>query len=208
MISAEQFHKCFPAAQEPTEWAAALNAVLPTYHIDSKLRIAAFLAQCGHESIGFTKLVENLNYSAEALTRTWPKRFPADVAAKYARQPERIGNRAYANRMGNGPEESGDGYRHRGRGLIQLTGKGNQSDFARSINKTLDETLDYLKTKQGAVESACWYWKTRELNALADVVDMKTLTVRINGGLMGLDDRKARYNRITEILSCQGTATS
>src|SRR5689334_2822625 len=101
LLTAEQFKACFPGNKEPAEWVGALNPVLPGYGINTPLRVAAFLAQCGHESEGFTRLVENLNYSAAALTATWPKRFPPEVAAQYARQPERIANRAYANRLGN-----------------------------------------------------------------------------------------------------------
>lgn len=201
MITVEQFKKCFPANKEPQEWTDALNAVLPLYQINSGARIAHFLAQCGHESIGFTAVKENLNYSADALTATWPKRFPAGLAESYHRQPERIANRAYADRLGNGPEASGDGWRYRGRGVIQVTGKGNYSDFAKSAGKTLEDVVAYLETKRGAVESACWYWKTRGLNSIADSGDILSLTKRINGGTNGLEDRKARFAKITAVLT-------
>jgi len=192
-ITTEQFKSLFPRATEPEAWAAALSAIMPRYGINTSLRIAAFLAQCGHESAGFTRLVENLNYSAEALTRVWPTRFPPEIARQYARQPERIANRAYADRMGNGPEASGDGWRYRGRGLIQLTGADNYRAFARAVGATLEDVCANLETKTWAVESACWYWSTRGLNALADVRDVIAITKRINGGTNGIDDRQARY---------------
>jgi putative chitinase len=192
-ISVDQFKKLFPANPDPAAWVTALNAILPGYGITTPLRVAAFLAQCGHESEGFTALKENLNYSAEALTRTWPKRFPVDVAPQYARQPERIANRAYADRMGNGPEESGDGWKYRGRGVIQLTGKDNYLAFAGAIKMPFSEIVSYLETNAGAIESACWYWSTRNLNALADAGNVTALTRAINGGTNGLSDRQARY---------------
>lgn len=200
MLTVEQFKKLFPGNKEADAWTAALNAILPKYGITTPLRLAGFLSQCGHESEGFTAVKENLNYSAEALTRTWPKRFPTEVAAKYARQPERIGNRAYANRLGNGPEESGDGWKHRGRGVIQLTGKDNYVAFAKAVGKSYEEIVAYLETKEGAVESACWYWATRSLNRLADAGNVLALTKAINGGTNGLADRKARYAKAEEVL--------
>lgn len=199
---AEEFARMFPGNKEPEAWAAALNAILPTYGIDANpQRLAAFLAQCGHESNGFTAVVENLNYSASALTATWPKRFPADVAAKYARQPEKIANRAYADRMGNGPEESGDGWRYRGRGVIQLTGRSNYAAFGKAAGRTLEEVAAYLETKQGAVEAAAWYWQAHNLNALADAGKFQAMTRAINGGLNGYDDRLARYERYIAALA-------
>lgn len=201
LLTAEQFRQCFPGNPEPAEWAGALNAILPGYAINTPLRVAAFLAQCGHESEGFTALRENLNYSATALIATWPKRFPPEVANSYARRPEAIANRAYASRMGNSDEASGDGWRYRGRGVIQLTGKGNYSDFARSVGRTLDEVVPYLETKQGAVDAAGWYWKTRDINPLADAEKFKAVTLAINGGMNGYDDRLARYERIIKVLA-------
>lgn len=200
MISAEQFKQLFPRNKEPEAWVQELNTFMPRYGIDTPLRIAAFLPQCGHESEGFTALKENLNYSAEALTKTWPLRFPARVAQQYARQPERIANRAYANRMGNGPEESGDGWRHRGRGIIQLTGGDMYRAFAKAAGKPYEEIAAYLETKAGAVESACWFWvKCKNLNPLADAADMLGMTKLINGGTNGLADRQARYAQARSI---------
>lgn len=205
------FKACFPDAPDAEGWIEALSRVLPKYEVTGTLRLAAFLAHTGHESQGFTRLIENLNYSAQALANTWPRRYatdstaamktPNDLALRLHRKPEAIGNNVYANRLGNGPEESGDGFRNRGHGLIQLTGAGNISEFGRAVGKTLDEAREYLLTKDGAIEGACWYWKSRGLNAYADKGDMLTLTVRINGGTLGLDDRKARYAKLLARLS-------
>jgi len=200
-LTTEQFQCLFPRTPEPEAWTGAINAVCPKYGIDTYLRLAAFLSQCGHESSDFTRLVEGLNYSASALTRTWPKRFPAAVAGKYARQPERIANRAYADRMGNGPEESGDGWKHRGRGAIQVTGKENYLAFAEAAGKSYEEVFDYLETREGAIESACWFWSTNVLNIFADRKWTETITRRINGGTNGLEDRKARYAAALKVLA-------
>ncbi len=169
------------------------RATLAVFGINTPLRLAAFLAQTDHESQGFTRTAENLNYSAKALTATWPKRFPPAVAAQYAKQPERIANRAYADRLGNGNEASGDGWTYRGHGYIQITGKDGHSDFAKYKGMTLAEVIIYLQTETGAMESAAWWWYSRNLNALADAGDTKGITRVINGGYNGLDDRMALY---------------
>lgn len=200
-ITEEQFRRCFPKNPHPADWADALCAILPRYGINTALRLAAFLAQCGHESEGFTAIRENLNYSAHALAVTWPKRFPWEVAEAYAHQPELIANRAYAGRLGNGPEDSGDGWRYRGRGVIQITGRDNYFTFAHVVGRPFAEIVTYLETRAGAVESACWYWRSRGLNAYADRSDMLTLTKRINGGTLGLADRTALYAHIKEVFS-------
>jgi len=160
------------------------------------------LAQCGHESAGFTVLAENLNYSAEGLSKVFPKRFPTAAAAQpYHRQPEKIANKIYCDRMGNGSEASGDGYKYRGSGFIQLTGKDNYSSFAKFINKPLDETVDYCKTLEGALESACWFWHVNRINVFADSGDIVAMTKKINGGVLGLDERKKHYNEALKLLS-------
>lgn len=209
MITAAQFHTLFPNNKQPDIWAAALNAILPKYDITTPLRIAAFLAQCGHESEGFTALKENLNYSAEALAATWPNRYavnpkaktkvPNDLAKRLHRQPEAIANNVYANRLGNGNEASGDGWAHRGRGAIQCTGKGNYINFARSAGKPYAEIAAYLETPAGAIESACWYWSNNKLNAQADNGRNDLLTRLINGGYNGLADRQIRYAAAKQI---------
>lgn len=177
-----------------SEWTRCINLILPDYQIDSKLRLSAWLAQTAHESGKFTRVTENLNYRWESLRRVFPKYFPDDNTAKrYAHQKEAIANRVYANRMGNGSEQSGDGWKYRGRGLIQLTGKNNYTLFANSIGYSLEETTQYLETFEGAVQSSCWFWDHNNLNPIADRGDMVTLTKRINGGTNGLEDRLNLY---------------
>jgi putative chitinase len=199
-ITREQLAQIIPRNQYLDQWCDALNKLLPDYEINTPQRVAAFLAQCAHESGGFVFLKENLNYRAESLMRTWPRHFPTmDVANQYARQPERIANRAYANRMGNGPEESGDGARYLGRGLIQLTGKNNYEAFAESIETPVEDVPAYLETFEGAVQSACWFWETNNLNRFADVGDILTMTKRINGGTIGLEDRMKHYAHALEV---------
>ena len=181
-------------------WYDALSQILPDYEINTVPRVAAFLAQCAHESGGFKFLAENLNYRAVTLRKVFPKYFPDDATANaYAMQPERIANRVYANRMGNGPEESGDGFRYCGRGLIQLTGKDNYQAFADSVETPVEEITEYLQTFEGAIQSACWFWENNNLNALADVGDIKTMTKKINGGFIGLEDRIKHYEHAKHI---------
>ena len=190
----EKLAKCVSRNKDAASLFTALEQVLPKYNITTVERVAAFLAQCGHESADFTTLKENLNYSAEGLSKVFPKRFPTVAAAQpYHRQPEKIANKIYADRMGNGPEASGDGFKFRGRGAIQLTGKENYTKFANSIGKSLDETVAYTETLAGAIESACWFWNTNKLNDLADKKDIVGLTKRINGGTIGLEDRKHHF---------------
>ena len=183
------------------QWFHALNEILPEYEITSLPRVAAFLAQTAHESGGYRALKENLNYKAESLVKVFPKYFPTiDLARQYAHNQEKIANRVYGNRMGNGPEESGDGFRYCGRGLIQLTGKDNYTNFADSIETPVEELPEYLETCEGALQSACWFWETNNLNQWADKGDMLTLTKRINGGTIGLEDRIKHYNHALHVL--------
>ena len=183
------------------EWYAACSKILPDYEINTLPRVAAFLAQCAHESAGFKTLKENLNYKAESLRRVFPKYFPTQqLAEQYEHNQEMIANRVYANRMGNGPEASGDGFRYCGRGLIQLTGHDNYQNFADSLEMAVEDVPDYLGTFEGAVQSACWFWETNNLNQWADAGDMLTLTKRINGGTIGLEDRIKHYNHALNVL--------
>jgi len=190
-LTEDMFKTMFPKAKSPTTLYKAMVKILPKYDIDTPQRIAAFLAQCGHESGGFRVRTENLNYSAKALDSVFGKYFKraGRDAKEYARKPEKIANIVYANRMGNGDTESGDGYRFRGRGYIQLTGKNNYRSFAKSLDMGPEEVIKYLETIDGALESACWFWSENGLNRYADENDMKTLTKRINGGYNGLEDR-------------------
>ena len=193
-----------PGNQYLDHWLEALNEILPEYDINTPQRVAAFIAQCAHESGGFKALKENLNYKAVTLRKIFPKYFPTDeMAAQYAAMPnkqEAIANLVYANRMGNGAPETGDGYRYCGRGLIQLTGKDNYTWFAASLEIPVEEAAEYLQTFEGAVQSACWFWETNNLNQWADKGDILTLTKRINGGTIGLDDRIKHYNHALHVL--------
>ena len=200
-ITVEQLSQIIPGNPYTQQWCDALNLLLPDYEIDTPKRVAAFIAQCAHESGNFRMLKENLNYRAESLMRTWPRHFPTiEIARQYERQPERIANRAYANRMGNGDEASGDGWRYLGRGLIQLTGKNNYEAFAESIETPLEEIPEFLGTFEGAVQSACWFWETNNLNVQADAGDIKTMTRKINGGFIGLEDRIKHYEHALHVL--------
>lgn len=199
--------ECVPGNKNPGALFQALADVLPKYEITSVNRVAAFLAQCGHESLDFTVLHENLNYSAEGLVKTFHKYFPTlESAAPYARQPVKIANKVYGGRMGNGPEASGDGYKYRGRGAIQITGHDKYQAFASSIGKSIDDAIAYCETLPGAIESACWFWKNHSLNALADKPDIKQMAFVINGGSNGLPDREARFQKALGILGGQAAA--
>lgn len=180
-----------------------LNTVCEQYEINTPLRLAAFLAQVGHESGYFKFVAENLNYSQPSLRAVFPKYFPTDaLAADYARKPEKIANRVYASRMGNGDEASGDGFKFKGRGLIQITGKNNYTAFAAIKNIPLDEAVTYLQSTTGAVESAAWYWDSNKLNPLADGGDMIAITKKINGGTNGLEERQKLYAKAKAALNC------
>jgi putative chitinase len=182
-------------------WYEVLQQLLPDYEINTPQRVAAFLAQCAHESGNFVFIKENLNYKAASLRKVFPKYFPTDeLAQQYAQKPEKIANRIYANRMGNGPEESGDGYRYCGRGLIQVTGKENYQWFAASLEISPEAASEYMETFEGAAQSACWFWETNKLNQWADRNDILTLTKRINGGTIGLEDRIKHYEHALHVL--------
>jgi putative chitinase len=199
-ITLEQFKQIFGEVKDAEEIVKQLNNILPTFDINTKDRIAAFIAQVGHESGNFKAKVENLNYSAKALLATFPKYFNAATADLYQRQPEKIANRVYANRMGNHDESSGDGWKYRGRGFLQLTGKNNYTACGADIGKDLGEDPSYLETTEGAITSACWFWKTNKLNDIADKKDIKALTKRINGGFIGLEHRTELYNKAQAVL--------
>ena len=197
----EKLAQIIPGNPYLDHWYEALCQILPDYDIDTVPRVAAFLAQTAHESGGYRAIKENLNYKAESLMRVWPRYFPDMATAKsYEKQPEKIANRAYANRMGNGPESSGDGWKFCGRGLIQLTGKDNYTRYAESLEISLDEASEHLTTFEGCVQSAAWFWEANNLNQWADAGDILTLTKRINGGTLGLEDRKKHYAHACHVL--------
>ena len=201
-LTEQQLQQIIPKNKYVSYWYTALQQLLPQYEINTPDRIAAFLAQCAHESGGFVFIKENLNYKWASLRKVFPKYFPTDaLAQQYEKQPEKIANRVYANRMGNGPEESGDGWRFCGRGLIQVTGRENYSWFAASLQISPEEASEYMETFEGAAQSACWFWESNNLNQWADKQDIVTLTKRINGGTIGLEDRKKHYEHCLHILS-------
>jgi len=201
MLTMEQLSKCFSTDKAALEkYLEPLNKCFERFEINTAERISMFLAQVGHESAGLKTVKENLNYSAERLIQVFPKYFRNVSATSYARNPEKIANRVYASRMGNGPEESGDGWKYRGRGAIQLTGKDNYSRFARDMGMTLEEVPAYLETPEGAIMSAGWFWDVNNLNALADAEDITGSTRKINGGVNGLEDRKHHYKKIRSII--------
>lgn len=201
-LTEQALQKCLPRNKNIKELLKVFKQLFPQYEINTPIRVAAFLSQCGHESLDFTVLRENLNYSAEGLRKVFSKYFPTDeLAQQYARQPQKIANRVYANRMGNGPEESGDGWLYRGRGAIQITGKNNYMAFASYKQMTLQQAVDYCETLDGAIESACWFWKINNLNTIADTQDIEKLTRRINGGVHGLENRQAKYRCCLQALT-------
>jgi putative chitinase len=183
-------------------YATPLHEVAEYYDMYVNMnRAAAFVAQTAHESGGFNFVKENLSYGAKGLMTTFKKYFPnEDLAKQYERKPEKIANRVYGGRMGNGDEASGDGYRFCGRGLIQLTGRNNYTKFAADLGISVEDTVAYLETPAGAVSSAGWFWDNNNLNQYCDSNDFVTLTKRINGGTIGLEDRQHHYQLALQLL--------
>jgi len=178
-----------------------MEAAIQHAELNTPERLAAFIAQCGHESGGFKYFEENLNYKAESLIRTWPSHFNEENAHEYAHNPEKIANRAYANRGGNGDEESGDGWANRGRGAIQLTFKENYEACSRDLGFDFISDPDAVSTPEGALLTAAWFWKKNNLNHHVDNNDFVGLTKAINGGTLGLEDRVARFNHVMSVLA-------
>lgn len=200
-LTIDKFKKLYPKCKDPDTWVELMLEMFPAYDINSLKRIAAFVAQAGHESVGWTVFSENLNYSAEGLRKIFPSHFTTEQAKTYARRPEKIANRAYANRMGNGSEASGDGWRYRGCGPFQLTGHDNYRAF--SVDTLDGNEVDcqaLLEDKKLMLLSALWFWKSRKLNNMADFDAITAMTMRINGGTIGLKERIQEYNRVTKVL--------
>lgn len=186
-------------------WVEPVRLACKKFDINTVRRIAAFISQMAHESHLKEGREENLNYSAKRLTQVWKSRFPTLASAEpYARNPEKLANRVYAGRMGNGPELSGDGWRFRGAGPMQLTGRSNWTGFADAMGMTVDQALTYGRTLEGGVMSAAWFWNANDLNRLADTPGVEDETRRINGGTHGLADRKARFDRTVAALLAAG----
>lgn len=196
MITASILRAAVPSASTTNieRFAAPLADACAEFGIDTPARLAAFLAQVAHESGSLGRMVENLNYSAEGLRAVFPRYFsdPA-TALDFARQPQRIANRVYAGRLGNGDEAGGDGWRFRGRGLIQITGRENYRTCGAALGLDLDAAPELLEQPSAASRSAAWFWRSRDLNRLADAGDLQAITKRINGGLTGYADRKTHY---------------
>jgi len=193
---------------EIDEWFDAIERILPDHGIDTPERVAGFIAQCAHESGDFKRLEENLNYSEKALNSVFGRYFGEGKrnAAEYARNPEKIANYVYMDEFRSkggalGNTQPGDGWRFRGRGLKQLTGRNNYTAFAKDIKISAEKAAEYLETKKGAVHSACWFWKKNNLNRFADANDIVGMTKKINGGTIGLEDRTARYEKAMAIMT-------
>ena len=204
-------------SQELAErWLPHVQGALARFGINTPMQVAAWIAQCAHESAGFKTLTENLNYSADTMAVVWPSRFavlgpdkkpvkvkgknqPNKFALALHRQPEAIANTVYANRMANGNIESGEGWKYRGRGLKQLTGKDNYTRCGQGLNMDLVGNPDLLLTPEGASLSAAWFWSTNKCGPIADSGDFVALTKKINGGTIGLEDRQKRYNAVLAV---------
>lgn len=214
LLTEAQLAAMIPTNKEVGEWCAALNEMLPKYGITTDKRIAGFISQCAHESADFKLLEENLNYKEATLLRVFPRYFgPGKAnAAEYAGKPEKIANYVYmdknrskAGALGNVNE--GDGWLFRGKGLKQVTGRANHTAFGKTIGMTAEQAAEYLMTKKGALESALWFWGSRNLNDVADTGDVVRLTKIINGGDIGLADRQARYAKAMAVLGGKIEAT-
>lgn len=200
LITEDQLRKCMPTCRSPGEWAILLDYRLFEAGIVEPEQIAAFIAQTGHESLSYNVLEENLNYSEDGLRRVFGKYFRDVDPAGYARNPRKIANRVYANRMGNGNEASGDGWKFRGRGVLQVTGKNNYTRCSRYIyndESYLVKFPDMLTQKEPALMSAIWYW---DENNLKYETDFRELTRKINGGYNGMQDRENRYQNALDVL--------
>ena len=199
-ITAQQLLQILPnAGLVAGVFVPVLNTAMSRYQIVGAKRIAAFIAQVGHESGHLTRLVENLNYSTDALRKTWPSRFDVDLASAVARKPEQIANIAYGNRMGN--TAPGDGWKYRGRGLIQITGKNNYRACREALGLDLVTQPELLEKPQHACMSAAWFWATNGLNTLADAGKFDAIIQRINGGQNGAADRQALYAKALKVLA-------
>ena len=207
MITLEQFSAMIPKNKDPESWYKAATELFEEYKINTPNRIAGFMAQCAHESLDFTRLEENLNYSEKALNSVFGRYFGKGKrnAKDYARNPEKIANYVYqdefrSKRGALGNTDDGDGWRFRGRGIKQLTGRNNYAAFGKSVGRTAEEAAEYVATPKGAIESACWFWEKNNLAKFADAADNLGLTKKINGGTIGLDDRNRRWEEALAIL--------
>jgi putative chitinase len=206
LLTEAQLAAMIPTNKEVAAWCEELNKALPKYDITTDQRIAGFISQCAHESMDFNAMSENLNYREETLNKVFPRYFGPGKrnAAEYAKNPEKIANYVYmdefrTSKLGN--TQPGDGWRFRGRGLKQLTGRDNYTRFAKDYDMTAEEAAVWVETKEGALASALWFWNTKNLNAVADTGDVVRMTKIINGGDIGLADRQARYEKAMAVLT-------
>jgi putative chitinase len=198
MVNAEQLKQL----HIDPKWVGPLNETFERFSILTPRQQAAFLGQCGHECGNFRVLEENLNYRAETLMKIWPRRFPTlEIANQYAKNPKKIANKVYADRMGNRDEASGDGYRFRGRGCIQLTGSANYFHAGKALGVDFIMEPDLVATPQYAALTAGFFWNTQKLNAIAESGNNLALTKKINGGTIGLNDRILHTNQALALLS-------
>jgi putative chitinase len=201
-FTAEQLAQCITKNKNPQEWYEGLYEQLPKFGIVTPARVAGFISQCQHESLDFTILTENLNYGAKGLMGIFRKYYQDEALAKaHERKPQLIANRVYSGRMGNGPEASGDGWKFRGRGLVQLTGRSNYTQCSRDLfgDDCLVDDPDLLLNPEWAILSACWFWHKNKLNDICDRGDVVLLSKRINGGTIGLADRIHHWNKCLEL---------
>ena len=213
LLTVDQLRAMIPTNKEVEEWCEELNKALPKYDITTDARIAGFVSQCAHESMDFNAMSENLNYREETLNKVFPRYFGPGKrnAAEYAKNPEKIANYVYmdefrSSKLGN--TQPGDGWRFRGRGLKQLTGRDNYTRFAKDYGMTAEEAAAWVETKEGALASALWFWKTNNLNPVADTGNVAALTKKINGGDIGLADRQARYAKAMAALGGKVSAAA
>lgn len=199
-LTIDQFKACVPKCKNPEAWLGFLNQTLKEFEINTALRIAHFLGQCSHESMDFNVTVENLNYSAEGLLKIFPKYFNQSGATAFARHTQDIANKVYANRLGNGTVESGDGWKYRGRGLIQITGKGRYAEIGKQLGIDLVAQPELAEKPYYACRTAGQFWKNKNINLAADADDSRRSTLLVNGGYNNLEDRQARIERIKTIL--------
>jgi len=207
MLTAPQLNKIMPNA-DATLWLDHLNNAMAAQDINNPMRMAAFLAHVAVESGELRTVVENMNYSVDRLMAVWPARFPtAEIAAPFAHDPMKLGNFVYANRLGNGPPSTGDGFRYRGRGLLQATGKDHYLEASTALNVDLVATPELLEKPELAAKEAAWWWKKRGLNPIADAGQFRQSTIIINGALTGFSDRVAFWRRALAALGAKSDVT-
>lgn len=202
MINAQQLKKALPACKDVSQWALALASAAQEFHVNTKQRFAVWLGQAAHESSQLNVLRESLSYSQRGLMATWPKRFPTvESATPFARQPQKLANYVYANRLGNGPPESNDGWNYRGGGIFQLTGKANYEATGKALGVPLVTSPGKIEIALVAARSAGYFWASHGCNEMADAGDFERITETVNGpAKLGLAERQAFYEKVLAVL--------